>query len=81
MKEIDRMSLRLEKIFLERENEPCGRILRPESVDTTRWNEDQCVRLNRQLIEIDGEGWGSAFHPKYLVKIMPVRTLPILAEL
>ena len=53
----------------------------PKVWTATRWDEDQCVRLNRQLIEIDGEGWGSAFHPKYLVKIVPVRTLPILAEL
>jgi hypothetical protein len=74
------MSLRLEKVFLEREDESCGRILRPESVDGTRWDEDQCVRRYWQVIEIDIEGRRSACHPKYLVKIVPVRTLAILAQ-
>jgi hypothetical protein len=71
------MPLRLEKIFLEREDEPCGRILRSESVYGTRRDEDQCVRRDRQIIKIYIEGRRSACHPEYLVKIVPVRTLPI----
>ena len=55
-------------------------MLRPESVDGARWHEDQCVPHDRQEIEIDLKGRRPAWYPKYLVKIVPMRTLPILAE-
>lgn len=78
--EIDRMSLLLEKIFLERQDKTFGGILIPESVNGSRRDEDQRVGLDRKVIEIDVEGRGSACHPKDLIKVVSVRTLPILAE-
>jgi hypothetical protein len=74
------MPLLFEEIFLERQDEPFGRILIPESVDSSRRDEDQRVRFDRKVIEIDVEGGSSASHPKDLIKVVSVRTLPILAE-
>ena len=49
-------------------------------MDSSWRDEDQSVRLDRKVIEIDIEGRGSASHPKDLIKVVPVRALPILAK-
>jgi len=78
--EIDGISLCFEEIFLERQDEPLPGVQPSETMDGAGRHEDQRVRLDGEMIKIDVERRGAMPHPEDLVKIVPVRALPILAE-
>ena len=43
-------------------------------------HENQGMLLNRKIVKIDVKGGRTALHPEDLIKIVPVRPLPILAK-
>ena len=58
---------------------PLAVLLAPKCVNGPRRHEDQRVCLDWEMIKIDAERRRSVCHPENLVKIVPVRTLPVLA--
>src|SRR6202035_350346 len=81
LEQVDRMSLRLQEVLLERKHITASRFQRSKRVYRSWGHEDQRGYQHRKPVEIDAEQTLPTGNPKNLIEIVPVRPLAISRDL